>query len=83
MIKVAALKQEGTIKHFAIETDDIDTCYGALTDAGVSVTEKNLEGDDTMMITCHDPNGVYIEIQSYTDASMQLHGGTCRVNYRP
>ena len=83
VIKVSALKNEGTIKHFAIETDDIDACFRTLTEAGIAVTEKNLEGDDTLMITCHDPNGVYIEIQSYTDASMQLRGGNCRVNYRP
>ncbi|MBT8078628.1 MAG: VOC family protein [Gammaproteobacteria bacterium] len=82
-IKVSELKTEGTIKHFAIEVDDLDGCYQSLTQAGVEVTEKKLEGDNTLMITCHDPNGVYIEIQSYTDASMQFHGGECRVNYRP
>ena len=83
VIKVSEKKAEGTIKHFAIETDDIDACYRALADAEIAVSEKKLEGDDTLMITCNDPNGVYIEIQTYTDASMQLHGGNCRVNYRP
>lgn len=82
-IKVSQLKSEGAIKHFAIEVDDLDSCYQSLTQAGVALTEKKLEGDNTLMITCHDPNGVYIEIQSYTDASMQIHGGECRVNYRP
>lgn len=83
VILVADRKEEGVVKHFAIETDDIDSTYERLLDAGVEVTEKKLEGDNTLMITCHDPNDVYIEIQSYTKESMQLHGGTCRVNYKP
>ena len=83
VIKVSTRKTEGTIKHFAIECDDLDVCYQRLTASGVEVTERKLESDDTWMITCHDPDGVYIEIQSYTDESMQRRGGTCRVEYRP
>ena len=83
VIKVSEGKSEGVVKHFAIEVDDIDACFNALKDANVEVTGKKLEGDNTLMITCNDPSGVYIEIQSYTDESMQLHGGTCRVEYRP
>jgi hypothetical protein len=35
------------------------------------------------MITCHDPNGIFIELQQYTDKSMQLVGGVCEVDYQP
>jgi catechol 2,3-dioxygenase-like lactoylglutathione lyase family enzyme len=83
VIKVSENKTEGAVKHFAIEVDDIDASYAQLAANGVEVTEKKLEGDNTAMITCHDPSGIFIEIQSYTDESMQLHGGTCTVNYKP
>ena len=83
VILVAELKSEGAVKHFAVEADDLDATYEAMKNAGVEVTEKKLEGDNTLMITCNDPSGVYIEIQSYTDESMQLHGGECPVNYKP
>ena len=83
VIKVSDTKHEGAVKHFAIEVDDIDETYKRLTEGGVEATEKALEGDKTWMITVHDPSGVFIEIQSYTDDSMQLHGGTCAVNYKP
>jgi hypothetical protein len=35
------------------------------------------------MITCRDPNGIFIELQQYIDKSMQLVGGICEVDYEP
>jgi hypothetical protein len=35
------------------------------------------------MVTCTDPNGIFIELQQYTPRSMQLVGGICEVDYQP
>jgi glyoxylase I family protein len=74
---------EGIIRHFAMEVDDVDEAYSALDNAGYAVTEKEMAGDHNWMITCHDPNGIFIEFQQYTDKSMQLVGGVCEVDYQP
>ena len=50
---------------------------------GYPVSEKVLAGDHNWMITCHDPNGIFIELQQYTEKSMQFVGGVCRVDYEP
>ncbi len=74
---------EGIIKHFAMEVDNVDEAYARLDRAGYAVTDKELAGDHNWMITCRDPNGVFIELQQYTDNSMQLVGGVCEVDYEP
>ena len=83
VIKVSEPAKSGVIRHFAIEVDDVDDAYNKLQNAGIEVTEKEFAGDNQWMITCHDPNGIFIELQQYTDASMQLVGGRCEVDYRP
>ena len=35
------------------------------------------------MVTCRDPNGVFIELHQYDHRSMQQHGGTCVIDYVP
>lgn len=74
---------EGIIKHFAIETDDIDEAREAATKAGIDVSKKNFSGDRLWMFSCHDPNGIFIEVMQYTDESMQRTGGVCEVDYNP
>jgi len=83
VIKVSDTKPAGSIRHFAMEVDDVDVAFQRLTDAGVEVTEKEFAGDNNWMITCHDPNGIFIELQQYTSDSMQLNGGICEVDYQP
>ena len=83
VVKNSKAGGDGIIRHFAMEVDDVDAAYRALKDAGYSVTEKELAGDHNWMITCHDPNGIFIELQQYTDKSMQLVGGVCEVDYEP
>ncbi len=83
VIKTARLAKPGLIRHFAIEVDSVDDVYDALKSNGIDVTEKELAGDRNWMITCHDPSGIFIELQEYTDRSMQIVGGTCEVDYRP
>jgi catechol 2,3-dioxygenase-like lactoylglutathione lyase family enzyme len=83
VIKVKQPRPEGVVRHFAIEVDDVDAWYQSLKQNGIDVTEKKYEGDDNWMITCRDPNGIFIELQQYTDKSMQRIGGNCKVNYVP
>jgi catechol 2,3-dioxygenase-like lactoylglutathione lyase family enzyme len=83
VIKVASSRTDGVIRHFAIEVEDVDSAYQQLCSAGIDVSAKKLANDHTWMITCKDPNGIFIELQQYTVNSMQLAGGICQVNYRP
>jgi len=83
VIKTRTPRPTGLVRHFAIEVDDIESARQALLSAGVKTGTAVLEKDRTLMITCHDPNGVFIEIQQYTEDSMQLRGGVCRVDYSP
>ncbi len=76
-------KGEGIVRHFAVEVDDVDELRERLLAHGSDVTEKEFCGDRIWMVTCKDPNGVFIEFQQYTAESMQLVGGTCRVDYTP
>lgn len=83
VIKVHEPRATGAVRHFAIEVDDVRAAREALLGAGVETGDAVLERDRTMMITCHDPNGIFIEIQEYTPESMQTQGGVCRVDYVP
>lgn len=74
---------DGIIKHFAMEVDNVDEAYEKLLAAGYKATKKELASDHNWMITCHDPNGIFIELQQYTEKSMQLVGGVCEVDYEP
>lgn len=83
IVKVAERKKRGIISHFAIEVEDVEAVRNTLVDKGVEVTEKRLGGDNTWMVTCHDPNGIFIEFHEYTAQSMQKIGGTCVIDYKP
>ena len=67
------------IRHLCLETDDLDDVTQRLTSAGVSSTNKVCAGDHSWQIWCKDPNGIDIEFHQYTDKSMQLVGGVCKV----
>ena len=83
VIKVSEAANPGIIRHFAIEVDDIDDIHQRLKNAGVDVSEKEFANDRQWMVTCNDPNGIFIELQQYTDESMQRVGGVCEVDYQP
>ena len=83
IVKVAERKKQGIISHFAIEVEDVEAVRNTLVGKGVEVTEKRLGGDNTWMVTCHDPNGIFIEFHEYTAQSMQKIGGTCVRDYKP
>ena len=83
IIKVKKPRKEGNIRHFAIEVESVDETRAVLMSKGVEVTEKMMGVDNTLMITCHDPNGNFIEFHQYTGNSLQKHGGVCEVDYVP
>ena len=83
IVKVSEHKKQGTVAHFAIEVDDVAAVRDTLMSKGVEVTDKHLGGDDTWMVTCHDPNDIFIEFHEYTAQSMQKIGGTCVIDYKP
>jgi catechol 2,3-dioxygenase-like lactoylglutathione lyase family enzyme len=83
IIKVKKPKSEGNMRHFALQVDDVEETRTLLISKGVEVTEKELGIDHTLMVTCHDPNGNFIEFHQYTDKSMQQHGGVCEIDYTP
>ena len=83
IVKVSERKKQGIISHFAIEVENVEAVRDTLVGKGVEVTEKRLGGDNTWMVTCHDPNGIFIEFHEYTAESMQKIGGTCVIDYKP
>jgi len=83
IIKVRHPKSEGNMRHFALQVEDVEETRALLMSKGVEVTEKELGIDHTLMVTCHDPNGNFIEFHQYTDKSMQQHGGVCEIDYTP
>lgn len=83
VIRVEGVRNEGAVRHFAIESDDLDRVHAALVAAGFDATPKKLESDHAWMVACRDPNGIFIEIQQYEERSLQLRGGTCLVDYQP
>ncbi|MDX1404061.1 MAG: VOC family protein [Woeseiaceae bacterium] len=83
VIKTGKPKPEGNVRHFAIEVEDVDDIHEKLTAAGATVSDKEFCKDRIWMVTCRDPNGIFIEFQQYTSDSMQLKGGVCEVDYTP
>lgn len=74
---------QGALVHFALEVEDVDFVVRDLRLAGVETSDKVLGVDHTWMATCHDPNGVFIELHQYTERSLQKTGGMCRIDYTP
>jgi catechol 2,3-dioxygenase-like lactoylglutathione lyase family enzyme len=83
VIRVEAVRPEGACRHFAIESGDVAALRTALLSAGFEASERRLGEDHTWMVTCRDPNGVFIELHEYTPRSMQQRGGTCVLDYVP
>jgi glyoxylase I family protein len=83
LVKVGTPRTEGAINHFALQVSDVDALRKQLLAANIEVTGKELGVDKTWMITCRDPNGVFIELHQYTPESLQQQGGTCCIDYTP
>lgn len=83
VIRVKKVRPEGGVRHFAIESDDINVLRERLISAGFEASKKRLGEDNTWMVTTHDPNGVFIELHEYDANSMQQRGGVCVIDYEP
>ncbi len=83
VVLVRKTPSAGVIQHFAMECEDVEKAYTDLVKAGYNATEKRFGEDNTWMVTCTDPNGVFIELHQYDRRSMQLLGGTCLIDYTP
>ena len=83
IIKVLKARDEGAVRHFAIEVEDVSQMSDLLLREGIDVTEKKLGVDKTWMITTRDPNKIFIEFHQYTAESLQQAGGRCSINYTP
>ena len=83
IIKVRQVRAEGAVRHFAIEVDDVQAIHSALQSQNIPINPCELGEDKTWMVTCTDPNGVFIEFHQYTQQSMQRVGGTCVLDYQP
>lgn len=83
IVKVKERRKEGIIQHFAIEVEDVDEIRSTLMNNGIEVTEKELGVDHTWMVTCRDPNDIFIEFHQYTEKSLQKTGGSCVIDYHP
>lgn len=83
IVKVGQPRSSGTVAHFALEVTDVQAIREQLCEVGIEVGDVELGVDHTWMATCHDPNGVFIELHQYTDESLQKKGGMCRIDYTP
>ena len=83
VVRVREAKPGGGMRHFAIESDDIEGLAQRLTAAGYTPTDKRLGEDNTWLVTCRDPDGQLIELHQYDHASMQQQGGVCLIDYTP
>src|SRR5579872_2081904 len=77
VVRVRQVRGEGGVRHFALETDDLDGLRAKLLGAGFAPEAKRLGEDHTWVVACRDPNGVMIELQQYGPRSMQREGGVC------
>jgi catechol 2,3-dioxygenase-like lactoylglutathione lyase family enzyme len=83
VIRVEKIRPEGVLRHFAIESDDIEALRQRLVAAGYAATDKRLGEDGTWLVECVDPNGVAIELHQYDTDSLQQRGGVCVLDYVP
>lgn len=83
LVKILEPKGEGSLAHFAFEVESVDQVYDELHRCDIAVTEKKMGVDHTWMVTCHDPNGIFVEFHQYTEGSLQFRGGSCCIDYKP
>jgi catechol 2,3-dioxygenase-like lactoylglutathione lyase family enzyme len=68
------------LRHFCLETRDIDGLYRKLKGSGVETTEKKLGADGSWQIWAKGPDGLSIEFHQYTENSSQMTGKECVLN---
>ena len=68
------------LRHFCLETRDIDGLYRKLKEYGAEPTEKKLGADGSWQIWATGPDGLAIEFHQYTKNSSQMTGKECVLN---
>ncbi len=71
--------ERSPLKHFCLETGDMDVVLKSLEESGIDHSEKTLGSDHSWLSWCQDPSGVDIEFHQYTPRSLQFQGGICKV----
>lgn len=69
------------LRHFCLETNDIDGVVQRLRDAGHSPTEKKLGADQSWQSWVESPEGLRFEFHQYTGESTQRTGRDCVVDW--
>lgn len=69
----------GPLRHFCLETDNIDEMRERLLAHGYEASEKKFGCDNAWQIWTKDPNGIGIEIMQYTPESLQFRGGVAKI----
>ena len=69
------------LRHFCLETDDLDSVVRRLREAGFSPSEKKLGCDQTWQTWVESPEGLRFEFQQYTPESSQHSGAACTVTW--
>ncbi len=71
------LAEKNPLRHFCLETDDIDQIGARLRKHGYAATEKTLGADQSWQLWTTDPSGVQIEFHQYTNQSSQITHTNC------
>ena len=69
------------LRHFCLETDDIDEVARRLREGGYAPTEKKLGADQSWQIWVESPEGLRFEFHQYTGESSQRTGRDCVVDW--
>ena len=79
--RAAPLAPEKGVKHLCLEVPSVDAVEARLLENNQPVWGKKLGCDQTWQIWSHDPDGIPIEFHQYTEESLQLRGGVCKVDW--
>ncbi len=69
------------LRHFCLETADLDGLLTSLRARGVACSGKKLGCDHTWQIWLADPDGNAFEVHQYTPESLQFGGGTVEADW--
>ncbi|MCB9496128.1 MAG: VOC family protein [Fibrobacteria bacterium] len=72
---------QGSLRHFCLETDDLDAVMAHLAQEGIPHTPAKKGCDDTWQIWMKDPDGNDFEVHAYTSTSRQRTGGDVEADW--
>ncbi len=69
----------GNINHMAIQVENLDELIEQIRTHGYELSDKTMGADNSWQAWITDPSGVRIEFHEYTEKSLQVNGGVCRL----